>query len=127
MRINPAKRKGLSIMTYHPREKRSTNSKSVRTITSQLYTLKGDIRSLSKTRITARKVLNNLQTQSIILSVDLERQHGNRSTYNGPLHLDLDIYFTSDLPVYRQTRLTKSAQEGYNTTRPHISMLIGLI
>jgi hypothetical protein len=91
------------------------------------YILKGDIRTLSKTRITARKILSHLQQQLIVLTVELERQHGNRPLYSGPLHLDLEVYFISALPIYRQTKLTKSTHEKYCIIKPYISILVGLI
>lgn len=107
-------------MTDQCKPKKSSKSKIV-------YTLKGDIRTLSKTRITARKILSHLQQQLIVLTVELERQHGNRALYNGPLHLDLAVYFTSELPVYRQTKLTKATNENFCVVKPYVSILIGLI
>jgi hypothetical protein len=91
------------------------------------YILKGDVRALSRARITSRKVLSHIQEQSIILSIELERQHADKPAYTGPLHLELEIYFTSDLPIYRQKKVVKASREKYSIAKPHISVLIGLI
>ena len=91
------------------------------------YILKGDVRALSRARITSRKVLSHIQEQSIILTIELERQHKGKSLFSGPLHLDLEIYFTSDLPIYRQKKVMPRVKEKYSIAKPYISVLIGLI
>ncbi len=104
-------------------DKRATKSNSVPLV----YTLYGDVRALSKAKIVSRPVLSQLQQQAIIIAVDLERQHNGRRFYTGPLHLDLDVYSVSDLPIYRQKKSISGCSDDYNLMKPHISTLIGLI
>jgi hypothetical protein len=92
-----------------------------------MYVLKGDVRALSNSRITARRILSNLQQQSIYFTIELERQHNERKLYGGPLHLDLEVYFISELPVYKQSKITNCRNRDYNMANPYISTLIALI
>ena len=85
-----------------------------------VYRLQGDVRSLSRMRITNRKLLTHVQEQGLILSIELERQHGDRPFYVGPLHLDVDFYFAAK----GRKLLNKIA---YNDSFPHLSTRIGFI
>jgi len=114
-------------MTDHNSKEHVTKSNIIRIKPSQIYTLYGDVRALSKAKIVSRPVLSQLQRQAIVIAVDLERQHDGRRFYKGPLHLDLDVYFISDLPTYRQKKSISGNSDDYNMTNPHISTLIGLI
>lgn len=82
------------------------------------------MRGLSRMRITQRRLLSHVQQQGSILSIELERQHGDRPFYHGPLHVDMDVYFTPDKPNYKwQT----SKNYIYNDQNPCLSVLVGFL
>lgn len=92
---------------------------------SIIYKLYGDVRSLSRMRITKRRLHSHVQEQGIILSIELERQHAGRGFFNGPLHIDMDVFFVPKVTSWSKYRSTPA--HIYNNEHPTISVLVGFL
>ncbi len=84
------------------------------------YIIKGDPTALKRPRIGRDHIYDPQATLKLVLGLELQRQHGERRKYEGPLAFD--IIFFMRIP----TKSPKSIHKKYHMYRPDASNLLKL-